>query len=224
MATKVGMGILLGLLAITVGCKDKKITTDKDKYSYTLGYRWAENLKNQKVDVDAEATMSGIRDALAGKPSGVNEADANQAMMKMYESRRAEMGKVAEENKKKGDEWLAANKQKEGVQVTASGLQYKVIKEGDGAKPKPTNTVKVHYKGTLIDGTEFDSSYKRNEPAEFPVQGVIQGWIEGLQLMKKGAKYEFYIPADLAYKEQGQPGIPPNSVLVFEVELLEITK
>ena len=130
--------------------------------------------------------------------------------------------KEAEENVKKGDEFLASNAKKDGIKVLESGLQYKVVSEGKGSQPKAEDRVKVHYKGTLIDGTEFDSSHKRGEPAEFPLNAVIPGWTEGLQLMKEGAKYMFYIPSKLAYGPRATGTIPANSVLVFEVELLEI--
>jgi FKBP-type peptidyl-prolyl cis-trans isomerase FklB len=131
----------------------------------------------------------------------------------------------AEKNIKAGEEFLAANKVKEGVVTTESGLQYKVIEEGSGPKPSPTDNVTVHYKGTLINGEEFDSSYKRNQPATFPVNGVIKGWTEALQLMSKGSKWELYIPSEIAYGAQGAGGaIGPNEVLIFEVELLEINK
>lgn len=131
---------------------------------------------------------------------------------------------AAEENKKKGSEYLEKNKSAEGVKVTASGLQYKVEKEGDGKTPVKTDTVKAHYKGTLVDGTQFDSSYDRGQPAEFPVQGVIPGWSEALQMMKVGSKYKLFVPPELAYGASGRPGIPANSVLVFEVELIDIVK
>jgi FKBP-type peptidyl-prolyl cis-trans isomerase len=130
----------------------------------------------------------------------------------------------AAENTKKGEEFLAENKKKDGVKVTASGLQYKVIKQGNGPKPKLTDKVKVNYRGTLIDGTEFDSSYKRGTPTEFPLNGVIKGWTEGIQLMPVGSKYEFYIPAELAYGARGPQTVGPNQTLIFEVELLEIVK
>jgi FKBP-type peptidyl-prolyl cis-trans isomerase len=131
---------------------------------------------------------------------------------------------MADSNLEKGEAFLAENATKEGVKVTASGLQYKVLKEGDGKSPQATDTVQVHYKGTLLDGTEFDSSYKRGQPAEFPLNRVIPGWTEGVQLMKEGAKYQFTIPSKLAYGERGTPGgpIPPNSTLIFEVELISI--
>src|SRR5688572_6631726 len=142
-----------------------------------------------------------------------------KALQKDLETKAQELGV---RSKKEGEDFLAANKSKEGVKSTATGLQYKVIKEGKGPKPKPTDVVKVHYRGTLLNGTEFDSSYKRGEPVEFPLGQVIPGWTEGVQLMTVGSKYQFFIPGDLAYGERGNQGIPPNSTLQFEVELLEI--
>jgi FKBP-type peptidyl-prolyl cis-trans isomerase FklB len=127
-----------------------------------------------------------------------------------------------EKNKKEGEAFLAENKKKDGVKTLPSGLQYKVLAEGKGKTPKATDTVTVHYRGTLTDGTEFDSSYKRNQPASFPVNGVIKGWTEALQLMKEGSKWQLFIPASLAYGEPGRPGIPPNSVLIFDVELISV--
>ena len=131
---------------------------------------------------------------------------------------------MADPNSEKGEAFLAENAKKEGVKTTASGLQYKVLKEGTGKSPQKTDTVQVHYKGTLLDGTEFDSSYKRGQTIEFPLNGVIPGWTEGVQLMKEGAKYQFTIPSKLAYGERGTPGgpIPPNSTLIFEVELISV--
>ena len=129
---------------------------------------------------------------------------------------------MAESDLEKGEAFLKENAKKEGVKTTASGLQYKVLKEGEGKSPKATDEVVVHYKGTFIDGKEFDSSYKRNQPAEFPLNGVIPGWTEGVQLMKEGAKYQFVIPSKLAYGERGRPSIPPNSTLVFDIELIKV--
>src|ERR1700730_17703129 len=141
------------------------------------------------------------------------------AFEKDMQQKQTEMG---QKNAATGDKFLADNKAKEGVKTTASGLQYKVLKEGTGATPKSSDTVTVNYRGTLLDGTEFDSSYKRGQPATFPVAGVIKGWTEALQIMKAGSKYQLFIPASLAYGEQGRPGIPPNSVLIFEVELMDV--
>ena len=217
----------LSLAAVTVGCEQNKAPkTDTEKYSYALGYQFAKNLKQQSVDFDVASLRQGVKDVAAGKESQVSDQEAQSVMQKMYESRNTKMKAEGETNLKKSQEWLAGNKDKEGVKVTQSGLQYKVLTEGSGAKAKEGNTVKVHYKGTLVDGTEFDSSYKRNEPIEFPVQkgALIDGWIEGLQLMSKGAKYAFYIPPELAYGDRPRPSIPANSALLFEVELLDISE
>lgn len=202
--------------------KTKTPKTDQEKYSYAIGYQFAKNLKQQSVDYDEASLKQAIGDVTKGKDSQVNDEEMQRVMQAMYEERSKKMNAEAGENLKKGQEWLAQNKTAEGVKTTESGLQYKVISEGDGPKPKESDVVVVHYRGTLIDGTEFDSSIKRNQPAEFPLKAVIPGWTEGLQLMKKGAKYEFYIPSELAYGERGRPSIPANSVLKFEVELLDI--
>lgn len=164
-----------------------------------------------------------MKDAIKGD-SKMTKEEIQQAMMKLQEAAMKKQQEAAEDNKKKGAEFLEKNKSAEGVKVTASGLQYKVEKEGEGKTPSKTDTVKAHYKGTLIDGTQFDSSYDRGQPAEFPVQGVIPGWSEALQMMKVGSKYKLFIPPELAYGASGRPGIPANSVLVFEVELVDIVK
>jgi len=171
----------------------------------------------------------GIKDALAGAEPRLTFEERREVMTALTEElqkKHAEQaGTAGADNRKAGDEFLQANAKKQGVKTTASGLQYKVIKEGKGASPKATDSVTVHYSGTLIDGTEFDSSYKRGEPATFPLNGVIRGWTEGLQLMKEGAKYEFYIPSELAYGERGAGGaIGPNATLVFTVELISVNK
>jgi FKBP-type peptidyl-prolyl cis-trans isomerase len=167
--------------------------------------------------------LKGLKDGLAGN-AALNDQEMQEAMMGLQKDMQAKVAELGTKSKKEGEDFLAANKSKQGIKATTSGLQYKVIKEGSGPKPKSTDVVKVHYRGTLLDGTEFDSSYKRGEPVEFPLDQVIKGWTEGLQLMTVGSKYQLFIPAALAYGEPGNRGIPPNSTLIFEVELLEIVK
>jgi len=168
--------------------------------------------------------MVAVEDALKGKESSISPGEAQEVMMNLQMGMQAKMMKSAEENKARGDEYLTANKAREGVKSTASGLQYRVIKEGSGRKPRATDVVTVHYSGKLIDGTEFDSSYKRNQPATFKLNEVIKGWTEGLQLMKAGSKYELVIPSDLGYGPRSNQKIPGGSVLIFEVELVSIGK
>jgi FKBP-type peptidyl-prolyl cis-trans isomerase len=202
------------------------LKTDKDKVSYMIGMDMARGLAQVKDDIDMEIVEQAIEDQLAGREPLLSSEQAIEIrkdfMKKRQEKRVAERKAEAETNKKEGEEFLAANKSKPGVKTTASGLQYEVITEGKGAKPKPTDRVKVNYVGTKVDGTEFDSSYKRKTPATFPVSGVIKGWSEGLQLMPVGSKYKFYIPSDLAYGERGPAKIGPDATLIFEVELLGI--
>ncbi len=218
--------VITSLLAVfSVSCNKKtSVKTDIEKYSYSIGYQFAKNLQGQSVDIDSQALSLAVEDVIGKKDPRITEEEMQKAMQAMYESRREKMKVEGEANLKKGKDFLEANKTKEGVKTTASGLQYKVTAEGSGPKPSADDVVVVHYKGTLTDGTEFDSSYSRNQPAEFPVKAVIPGWTEALQLMSKGAKYELYIPSELAYGERGRPSIPPHSVLVFQVELLEIKK
>lgn len=222
--------VVASLSLVTSGCK-AKLKTDKEKVSYAIGQQIGTQMKSQGLEVDVKVLASSIDDVLKGRKSQLSSEEMSQAMLllqKKVQEKQKEIAeqnrKAAEENKKKGAAFLAANKKEEGVKETSSGLQYKVVKEGKGKKPSATQRVKVHYQGTLIDGTEFDSSYKRNAPATFGLNQVIKGWTEGLQLMAEGAKYKLYIPADLAYGPQGRPGIPANSTLIFDVELLEILK
>jgi len=202
--------------------------TEQDKVSYIIGTQIAQSIKKQGVEVNLEPLMLGLQDVLEGNTLKLTKAETQKVFaafqQRMRAKQEAERKIQADENLAKGKAFLEANKTKEGVKVLPSGLQYKVIKEGTGEIPTADDKVKTHYRGRLLDGTEFDSSYKRNQPAEFPVKGVIKGWTEALQLMKTGAKWELYIPADLAYGERGRPSIPPNSVLIFEIELLEIVK
>lgn len=205
---------------------DGALKTDKDKVSYMIGMDMARGLVQVKEDIDIEVVEQAIEDQLAGREPLLSKEQAIEIrkdfMKQRQEKRVAERKLEAETNKKEGVAFLEKNKTKAGVKTTASGLQYEVVSEGKGAKPKPTDRVKVNYVGTKIDGTEFDSSYKRKAPATFPVSGVIKGWSEGLQLMSVGSKYKFYIPADLAYGERGPAKIGPDATLIFEVELLGI--
>jgi FKBP-type peptidyl-prolyl cis-trans isomerase len=220
--------LALGLFVSSVPAQDKPdLTNPKQKTSYAIGLDIATSLKRQDIDVDAKALTAGIADGFAGKPA-LTEQEMKAAIMDLQKSAMARAEEkqkaAAEKNLKAGEAFLAANAKKEGVKTTASGLQYKVIKAGTGASPKPTDTVKVHYTGTLVDGTVFDSSVERGTPATFPVKGVIPGWTEALQLMKVGDKWQLVIPAKLAYGEDGPGPIGPNSTLIFEVELLGIEK
>jgi len=220
--------LALGLLVSSASAQDKPdLTNPKQKTSYAIGVNIASSLKRQEVDLDVKALTAGITDGLAGKPALTEDQQkaALTELEKNLEARQEATQKAAaEKNLKAGEDFLAANAKKDGVKTTASGLQYKVIKTGTGATPKLTDTVKVHYHGTLLDGTVFDSSVQRGEPITFPVQGVILGWTEALQLMKVGDKWQLFIPAKLAYGERGSGPIGPNSVLIFEVELLDIEK
>lgn len=209
-------------LLVAVGCT-KKLDTDQKKASYAIGQQIGGNMKQQNIEIDTDIMAMAMKDAIKGD-SKMTKEEIQQAMMQLQESAMKKQQEAGEENKKKGAEFLEKNKTADGVKSTASGLQYKVEKEGDGKIPTKNDTVKAHYKGTLIDGTQFDSSYDRGQPAEFPVQGVIPGWSEALQLMKVGSKYKLFIPPELAYGASGRPGIPANSVLIFEVELVEIVK
>jgi FKBP-type peptidyl-prolyl cis-trans isomerase FklB len=200
----------------------------KKRASYSIGADIGNNFKRQEIDIDAKALAAGLADALAGK-TALTEAEMKETlnnfrkdMMSKMEVKQKEAG---DKNVKEGEAFLAANAKKEGVKTTASGLQYKVIKSGTGPSPKPTDSVKVHYHGTLIDGTVFDSSVERGEPVTFGVSEVIPGWTEALQLMKVGDKWQLVIPSKLAYGERAAgPKIGPNSTLIFEVELLGIEK
>ncbi len=228
--------LLLGSLFTLAGCKeeDKAANADakpavegeakelppptKKEVSHAFGVVMGKYLKDSKIEADYKHIMKGLKEAVKK-----DDIDVQAAQNILQRAAEAIHKKEVAENAKKEAEFLAENAKKDGVTTTESGLQYEVIKEGSGKNPTETDTVKVHYKGTLLDGTVFDSSYERNEPVEFPLNAVIPGWGEGLRLMKKGAKYKLYIPAEIAYGERGVPQvIPPNSLLTFEVELLEI--
>ncbi len=200
-----------------------QIESVDQKVSYGIGYNVGSGLaRDSALAVDQAALFAGISDALAKAETRIPEADLETAFQAMQQKMIAAQSAEAEKQLAAGNEYLAKNKAKPGVTVTASGLQYEVLKSGDGPKPKESNTVKVHYHGTLIDGTVFDSSVERNEPIEFPVTGVIPGWVEALQLMSVGDKWKLTIPPAIAYGARAKGNIPANSVLIFEVELLGV--
>jgi FKBP-type peptidyl-prolyl cis-trans isomerase FklB len=199
----------------------------KEKISYIIGMDIGANFKKQSIDIDPDILARGIKDGLSGAKPLISEPEAKEVMTAFEKEMRARRETVqntaGEKNKKEGEAFLAENKKKEGVKTLPSGLQYKVIKAGTGKKPAAADTVTTHYRGTLIDGTEFDSSYKREKPATFQVSGVIPGWTEALQLMEEGAKWQLFVPPNLAYGERGAGQvIGPHATLIFEVELISI--
>lgn len=202
--------------------------TEADKAAYGIGYFTGKSNVQHLEALNVDAYVAGFRDAYAKKNPVMSEDEMQATLESFRQKLMAEAATKAqqqvEDNKKKAEAYLAKHGSEAGVMTTASGLQYEVLTQGNGAKPKPTDMVKVHYHGTLIDGTVFDSSVQRGEPASFQLDQVIDGWVEGLQLMAVGSKYRFTIPPELAYGEQGAGPIPGNSVLVFEVELLNIEK
>lgn len=202
------------------------LKTQKEKFSYALGMKMGENLHKQSVPLDPAILARGLKDGLAGTKPLLTDDEAQAAIMEVQtDMRKKQQEKMQLEgaaNKKEGDAFLAENKTKEGVVTLPSGLQYKILKDGTGPKPTASDTVSCNYRGTFINGKEFDSSYKTGQPVSFPVSGVIKGWTEALQLMPVGSKWQLYIPSDLAYGDSGRPGIDPSSTLIFEVELLSI--
>jgi FKBP-type peptidyl-prolyl cis-trans isomerase len=216
--------IALAVLTTTSLVATAAMETDKQKLGYTFGFQMAQNLVQQGIsgEVDHEAMVAAIADVLAGRDLQMTDEEMQASFVAFQQQVQQENQLAGNNNQTASDAFLAGNKGKEGVMTTDSGLQYKIETEGAGDAPTPSSTVVVHYSGTLIDGTKFDSSYDRGEPAEFPLNGVIRGWQEGLLLMKAGAKYEFYIPPELAYGANAPGSIGPNQALVFTVELLEI--
>lgn len=203
--------------------KSPELKDTKDKVSYSIGLNIGFNFKKQNMDLNADALMAGVKDAISGRKPLLDENQVRETMTIWTKEVAEKQKAMGEKTKAEGEKFLGENKKKEGVKTTPSGLQYKVIKEGTGPQPKDTDTVTVQYRGTLIDGTEFDSSYKRGQPAEFPVTGVIKGWTEALLMMKVGSKYQLFVPSNLAYGERAMgPDIGPNSTLIFEVELVGI--
>jgi FKBP-type peptidyl-prolyl cis-trans isomerase len=204
------------------------LKTQKDKASYAIGLNIGKSMHKDSVEVDTSILLRGLKDGLAGSKPLLTDDEARAAMVTLQTDLRKKqeekMLMQGEANKKDGEAFLAENKTKDGVVTLPSGLQYKILKEGTGPKPTATDTVVCNYKGTLLDNTEFDSSYKRGQPATFPVGGVIKGWTEALQLMPVGSKWQLFIPSELAYGARGGPGggIGPNATLVFEVELMSV--
>lgn len=213
------------VLAATVACNRKpSLKDDKAKVSYAIGQNIAANIKAQNLDLDPKVVGYAVSQGLKGEKPELTQEEQQKAIQNFQQEAQAKAMEEAQKNKTATEEFLAKNKEKPNVKTTASGLQYEVLKEGKGRKPTLKDKVQVHYTGTLIDGKKFDSSHDRGQPAEFPVNGIIKGWQEALQLMPEGSVYRLYIPPDLGYGAQGQPGIPPFSALVFDVELLKVTK
>lgn len=218
----VTIAALTAVTTIAVAADNAELKTDPEKNGYSVGYDIGRSLKRQIEGVDAEAMARGLKDSMTGSAPALTEQEMRErfAALQQESARR-----IPERNKQEGEAFLAKNEGQKGVKITASGLQYKVLTAGKGKKPGPEDTVTVNYRGTLIDGTEFDSSYKRGQPATFPVKGVIAGWTEALQLMPEGSKWMLYVPAALAYGERGVSQlIGPHATLLFEVELLSIKK
>ena len=209
--------------------KAEILKTDLEKISYIIGTQFVGNLKSQEVEIDLDSLIMGLKDAFQGKKLLLSRSEMEKVYVpfqkRMNAKIQAKRAEEAQKNLAAGTAFLEANKAKEGVKILPSGLQYKVIKEGTGNTPTTTDKVKAHYRGKFVDGKVFQSSFEGGKPIEFGVTGVIPGWTEALQLMKEGAKWELYIPANLAYKERGSPPrIPPNSTLIFDIELFEIVK
>jgi FKBP-type peptidyl-prolyl cis-trans isomerase len=207
--------------------EEANLKTQKERLSYSIGVNAGKSLKSMEIDLDLELVIQALRDAYSGSELLMSEEEIRNVLIAYQKERlekQAEATKLlAEKNKKEGDAFLAENKTKEGVVTLASGLQYKIIKAGEGNKPNDGDTVRVHYRGTLIDGTEFDSSFRRGKPASFRLGNVIAGWTEALKLMPVGSKWQLFIPPDLAYGTRGTGrAIGPNATLIFEVELLAI--
>jgi len=219
--TTVASLILLITLCATATAGDLK--SAKEKYSYAIGFQIGTGLKKENANVDVDAIKQGMLDVLSGTAPKISMEEMQAAVMEIQKEQQAARQAKGDVAKKAGDDFMAANKKKKGVKTLKSGVQYKVVKDGKGSKPKASDSVVAHYKGTLIDGTEFDSSYKRGQPATFGVGQVIKGWQEILPLMSTGSKWQVFIPSDMAYGPRGAgANIGPNETLIFDIELLEI--
>lgn len=217
----------LFLASTASAAEDQLLKDERDRISYSIGLSIGLNFKKQSIDVTLEPLMAGVRDAMLERKPLLTDQELKETMdrfrKQMNAKLKAKKASQANQNLAAGQQFLKENSKKEGVITTESGLQYEVIKEGSGKKPTLNDTVVTHYTGTLLNGKVFDSSYKRNEPATFPVNGVIKGWTEALQMMKPGSKWKLYVPSNLAYGERGAGNvIGPNATLIFEIELLDI--
>ncbi|TNC80345.1 MAG: peptidylprolyl isomerase [Oleiphilus sp.] len=220
---------LAGTTTIATAHDPVKTLDNRDqKVSYGFGLMLGKRMTNDLPDLNVDTFIKGVKDAVEGKAAMMTDEEIGQLLneyqREQQQKQMEQVQQLSEENKKTGTAFLEENKNKEGVVTLESGLQYKIIKEGKGIQPGPSDTVRVHYTGSLINGTVFDSSVDRGEPVSFPVNGVIQGWTEALQLMPQGSKWQLFIPADLAYGPNGNRSIGPNETLLFDVELLEVIK
>ena len=212
-------------LTDTISQNNIKLDSQKTKVSYIIGYDIGKNMKRSNLELDYDTFLTGLKEAMNAKESRITQEDQQKIMTAFQDEMQKKQLEEAEKSKKKNADWLDKNKKNKDIIVLPSGLQYRIITEGKGEKPKATDTVKTHYTGKLIDGTVFDSSVERGEPAEFPVNGVIRGWQEALQLMPVGSKWELFVPAELGYGPRGTGDkIGPNATLIFEIELLEVVK
>ena len=221
--------ILIGFLITCTFClagEKLELKDQRDKESYSLGYQFGQGAKSQGLDIKVELYVSGVRDALSGTNPQLSQEEiqktVSELQKRMMAARQKELKEMSAKNLAEGKAFLEENKKKEGIKTLPSGLQYKVLTEGSGKTPKAADNVTVNYAGTFINGAEFDSSYKRGKPTTFQVDKVIRGWTEALQLMKEGSKWQLFIPPELAYGSRGGGHIPPNSTLIFEVELITV--
>ena len=225
MKKRITLACALSCMALTAHAEETNLSTEQQKFSYAIGYQMAQQLKSQDIPLDATAVSQAVEDVLAGNELKISMQEMQTAFQNFQQKRAAQLQAIADENLKLGQEFLEKNKSAEGVVVLDSGIQYKVISKGSGQSPAVTDTVSVNYRGTLINGTEFDSSFKHGQPATFGLSQVIKGWQEIIPMMKEGGKWQVFIPSDLAYGPRAMgSSIAPNSTLIFEIELLSIQK
>jgi FKBP-type peptidyl-prolyl cis-trans isomerases 1 len=224
MKVRLMLAVLLSVSYLSaLGGEAAKLGTDKQKFSYAIGFQLGQNFKREGLQVDVEALSQAIRDVMAGAPPRLSDAEMQAALQAFQQKKAAEHLAAGKENRAAEEAFLAKNKTKEGVVILPSGLQYKVVRKGSGKSPTENDTVVINYRGSLINGQQFDSSYERGEPATFPVKGVIKGMGEALQLMQEGAQWQLFVPSTLAYGERGAGNtIGPNSTLIFDLELIKV--